>query len=82
MADTAPSSFGAVFRVREFQALYVYTQSDEISVLLPQTFDLFDRSLEKVVSLTASLATAVFNRAFARDRGHPPGRYRHLARAA
>ena len=39
--------------LEEFQGLYAYTESDEISVLLPRTWDLFDRELEKAVSLSA-----------------------------
>jgi len=43
------------------QAAYVYTESDEISVLLPRAFDLFDREVEKLVSLCASRASGVFS---------------------
>ena len=36
-------------------------------------------SIAREVGYTSEYA---FNRAFARHRGHPPGRYRRLARAA
>jgi tRNA(His) guanylyltransferase len=49
----------AVFE--EFQALYAYTESDEISLLLPRDCDLFDRELEKTISLSASVASGVFS---------------------
>ena len=49
--------------VERFQALYGYTQSDEISVLLPRDWALFDRELEKTFSLSAGLASAAFTRA-------------------
>jgi len=44
----------------ELQALYVYTESDEISVLLPRDTDLFDRELEKLITVSAGLASATF----------------------
>ena len=45
-----------------------YTQSDEISLILQDYFELatepaFDKRVQKLVSITASLATAVFNAA-------------------
>lgn len=40
--------------------IYAYTESDEISVLFRPTWDLFDRSLEKVVSISASIASSTF----------------------
>ena len=48
----------------EFQGLYAYTESDELSVLLPFGWDFFDRELEKVVSLSAGVASATFSCAF------------------
>lgn len=42
------------------QALYCYTESDEVSVLLPRESDLFDRELEKLVSVSAGIASATF----------------------
>lgn len=47
----------------EMQGIYAYTESDEISVLFPNDWDLFDRSLEKIVSISASIATATFTHA-------------------
>ncbi len=47
--------------VREFNALFGYTQSDEISVLLPINTDIYDREVEKLVSLSASIVTAGYN---------------------
>ena len=45
----------------EFQGRYGYTESDEISILLPPTWDLFDREVEKIVSVSASIAGATFS---------------------
>ncbi|GAA2095236.1 tRNA(His) guanylyltransferase Thg1 family protein [Actinomadura alba] len=42
---------------------YAYTESDEISVVLGPEFDLFGREVEKLVSLSASIATAAFTHA-------------------
>ena len=42
------------------QAVYCYTESDEISILLPRGSDLFDRELEKLVSVSAGIASASF----------------------
>ena len=47
--------------LRETRALYAYTESDEISLLCPKTWDFFDRELEKIVSVTASIASATFS---------------------
>lgn len=44
--------------VEEFQALYAFTESDEISLLLPPEWSLFDRELEKVVSVSAAAAAS------------------------
>lgn len=44
--------------VEEFQAVYAFTESDEISLLLPPSWDLFDRELEKVVSVSAAAAAS------------------------
>lgn len=46
--------------VKDFGALYGYTESDEISLLLPYDWKSFDRELEKTLSLSASLASSVF----------------------
>ena len=42
------------------QGVYCYTESDEISILLPSKSDLFDRELEKLVSVSAGIASATF----------------------
>lgn len=49
--------------LEELQGVYAYTQSDEISVLFRPDWALFDRSVEKVVSLAAGLASATFTHA-------------------
>ncbi|WP_305794163.1 tRNA(His) guanylyltransferase Thg1 family protein [Myxococcus landrumensis] len=49
--------------LEEFQGIYAYTQSDEISVLFRPDWSLFDREVEKLVSLSASVATATFTHA-------------------
>ena len=50
--------------LEDFQGLYAYTESDEISVLFPRAWDLFDRELEKVISLSASTASAALSLTF------------------
>jgi tRNA(His) 5'-end guanylyltransferase len=45
----------------ELRGLYAYTESDEISVLLGRGWDLFDRELEKVVSISAAIAASTFS---------------------
>jgi tRNA(His) 5'-end guanylyltransferase len=47
----------------ELGARYAYTQSDEISVLLAPGHDLFGRGVEKLVSVSAGLASATFTHA-------------------
>lgn len=47
--------------LEQFQGLYAYTESDEISILLPRSWDLFDRELEKTISLSAAIASGVFS---------------------
>src|SRR5690348_14915851 len=44
----------------ELQAVYAYTESDEISLLFRPEWDLFDRELEKAVSVSAGIASAAF----------------------
>ncbi len=51
--------------LQELNALYAYTESDEISVLCPRAWDMFDRELEKIVSVTAGIASAAFTHAAA-----------------
>ena len=44
-----------------FKVLYAYTQSDEISVVIPPEDNTFDRRIQKIVSLLAAEASAVFS---------------------
>ncbi|MCE9673327.1 tRNA 5'-guanylyltransferase [Myxococcus stipitatus] len=46
--------------LEDFQGVLAYTQSDEISVLFRPEWRLFDREVEKLVSLSAGLASATF----------------------
>lgn len=50
--------------VSEYQAVFAFTESDEISLLLPYSWSDFDREVEKIVSLSAGLASAHFSVAF------------------
>jgi tRNA(His) 5'-end guanylyltransferase len=50
--------------LEELQGLYAYTESDEVSVLLPPEWSLFDREHEKLVSISAAIASARFTAAF------------------
>jgi len=43
--------------------VYAYTESDEISMLLPRDWDGFDREVEKLVSLAAGATSASFTQA-------------------
>ncbi len=47
--------------LEDLQGLYAYTESDEISVLFPRSWHLFDRELEKAVSLSAGIASAALS---------------------
>jgi tRNA(His) 5'-end guanylyltransferase len=58
MVQTAQAVLG------DLQGLYAYTESDEISVLFPRSWTLFDRELEKTVSISASIASAALSLAF------------------
>src|SRR5262245_51449437 len=49
--------------LEQLQGIYAYTESDEISLLFPPTWSLFDRELEKAVSISAGLASATFTQA-------------------
>ncbi|BAU10531.1 tRNAHis guanylyltransferase family protein [Leptolyngbya sp. NIES-3755] len=40
--------------------IYAYTESDEISILFRPEWDFFDRSLEKIISTSASIASSTF----------------------
>lgn len=44
----------------QLQGLYAYTESDEISILLPLNWDLFNRKVEKLVSISAGIASSAF----------------------
>jgi tRNA(His) guanylyltransferase len=46
--------------LKELHGLYAFTESDEISVLFRPDWDLFDREVEKLVSLSAAIASATF----------------------
>ncbi len=47
--------------LQETRGYYAYTESDEISVACPRGWDFFDREVEKIVSVTASIAASVFS---------------------
>lgn len=47
----------------DLQGIYGYTESEEISLLFPPAWDLFDRELEKMVSVSASIAAVTFSMA-------------------
>jgi tRNA(His) guanylyltransferase len=47
----------------ELSACYAYTESDEISLLLDPGHNLFGRSVEKLVSISAGIASAAFTQA-------------------
>ncbi|HEX8536626.1 MAG TPA: tRNA(His) guanylyltransferase Thg1 family protein [Cystobacter sp.] len=49
--------------MEELQGLYAYTESDEISILFRPEWSLYDREVEKLVSLSAGLASATFTHA-------------------
>lgn len=57
MADTAQTL------LTDLGGRYAYTQSDEISVLIDSSTDLFGREVEKLVSISAGVASASFTRA-------------------
>jgi tRNA(His) guanylyltransferase len=46
--------------LEDLQGVYAYTESDEISVLFRPEWSLFDREVEKLVSISAGLASATF----------------------
>jgi tRNA(His) 5'-end guanylyltransferase len=49
--------------LKDLQVIYAYTMSDEISLLLPRAWGFFDRRLEKVVSISAGIASSSFTQA-------------------
>lgn len=50
----------AIRLLEELQGLYAFTESDEISLVFPPQWDLFDREVEKLVSISASIASVAF----------------------
>src|SRR5271157_907164 len=70
-------SFTTVALVHQIQnAQIAYTQSDEISILLRdwdkhETEQWFDGNIQKIISVSASVATATFNHFFAEDVRKP-----------
>jgi tRNA(His) 5'-end guanylyltransferase len=46
----------------ELQGVFAFTESDEISILLPAHTDLFGRKIEKLVSISAGIASSRFTR--------------------
>jgi tRNA(His) 5'-end guanylyltransferase len=51
------------FLVEKLGGIYGYTESDEISILFKPEWELYDRSVEKIVSSSAAAASACFSRA-------------------
>lgn len=49
--------------LEELHGIYAYTESDEISVLYPPEWGAFSREVEKIVSVTAGIASATFTHA-------------------
>jgi tRNA(His) 5'-end guanylyltransferase len=49
--------------IEELQLPYAYTESDEISVVAPPSWSLFDREVEKLASVSAGIASAAFTHA-------------------
>lgn len=49
--------------LEEMHGVYAYTESDEISLLFRPEWDLFDREVEKLVSISAGTASAAFTHA-------------------
>jgi tRNA(His) guanylyltransferase len=45
----------------ELNALFATTHSDEISLLFPPVFNMFDREVEKIVSTSAGMASAAYS---------------------
>lgn len=50
----------AEFVLRDLGGIYAYTESDEISVLLPRDTDLFGREVEKLVSVSGGTASGMY----------------------
>ncbi|MFD0850789.1 tRNA(His) guanylyltransferase Thg1 family protein, partial [Actinomadura adrarensis] len=49
--------------ITELSGRYAYTESDEISVVLDPSHDMFGREVEKLVSVSAGIASAAFTHA-------------------
>lgn len=47
--------------LEDFQGLYAVTHSDELSVVFAPGWDLFDRRVEKLVSISAAVVSAAFS---------------------
>lgn len=47
--------------VADLGALFAFTESDEISLLLPRASTVFDREVEKLVSISAAIASSTFS---------------------
>lgn len=52
----------------ELGGIYAYTESDEISIFLPKNTEFFNRSLEKLVSISAAIASSAFTLQFQEER--------------
>jgi tRNA(His) 5'-end guanylyltransferase len=46
--------------LQDLHGIYAYTESDEISVLFGPRWEMFSREVEKIVSLSAAVASATF----------------------
>lgn len=53
----------ALALMNEFKPIYGYFESDEISLLFPADYNLFDREVEKLVSVSAGVASSAFTKA-------------------
>jgi tRNA(His) 5'-end guanylyltransferase len=56
--------------LQEMSGIYAWTASDEISVLFRRNWDLFDREVEKLVSISAGIASATFSLAYQNSRAY------------
>lgn len=53
--------YAADFAMRELGGIYAYIQSDEISILLGKSWNMFNRKVEKIVSISAGIVSQAFN---------------------
>ena len=66
--------------ITELDAVYGFTESDEISILLRKDFNLFDREVEKLVSVSAALASSKFTILWEEEHQYPlPGTIQPIA---